>query len=219
MKLPKEARAASGKPIQKAWQALQAFADQPEPKPIGTRVRELPDETIYFTPRAKSPWGHPWKTALSGLGAIVGEGLVNAAMPRAGAELLTLDGLDSEDRPTNRRPTIELTEPGDDGRSFVCVRVAVKDGEAAIEDLPLEWLTVVHRPSLPVGFQSGMMLSVIEKGYEIGYFPLTILYWTPDRSRVARLLPFAYHHLQHRFVAGAEKPGGGRYPNRHDFRV
>lgn len=220
MKLPEAARAVPGKPIPPAWEALQAFADQPEPRPFGTRVRELPDETIYFTPRAKAPWGHPWKSALSGLGAIVAPGLVNAAMPRAGRDLLTLDGYDVEDQPTNRRPTIELTDgAGDDGRSFLCVRIAVKDGEAALVDLPTEWLTVVHRPSLPVGFQSGLMPSVIEEGYEIGYFPLTVLYWSPDRSRVARLLPFAYHHLQHRFIAGAEKPGGGNYPNRHDFRV
>lgn len=219
MKLPKAARARKGQPIKTAWDALQTFSDAPEPKPYGTRVTEFPDETIYFTSRAKAPWGHPWKTALSGLGAIVAPGLVNAAMPRAGRELLTLDGLDQAGKPTSRRPTIELTEPGKDGRSFLCVRVMVKDGEAAVEDSPIHWLTLVHRSTLPAGFESGMMPSVIEDDAEIGYFPLTVLYWTPDHSRVARLLPFAYHHLQHRFVPGTEKPGGGTYPNRHEFRM
>lgn len=223
MKLPNAARAIKGKPIPAAWEALQTFADAPEPKPYGTRVTEFPDETIYYTPRPKAPWGHPWKTALSGLGAIVAPGLVNAAMPRAGRELLTLDGLDQAGKPTSRRPTIELTEPGKDGRSFICVRVMVKDGEAAVEDAPIHWLTLVHRSKLPAGFESGMMPSVThggdDEGYEFGYFPLTVLYWTPDHSRVARLLPFAYHHLQHRFVVGTEKPGGGYYPDRHEFRM
>jgi hypothetical protein len=219
MKLPKEARATPGQPIKPAWEALQTFADQPEPKPIGTRVTEFPDETIYFTPRAKSPWPHPWKTGLSGAGAVLAPGLVNAMMPRAGRERLTLDGTDEDGKATGRRPVIEIDEPGDDGRSFLCVRVATLDGEAAVEALPLAWLTVVHRSTLPVGFASGLMPSVSEEGYEVGYFPLTVLYWSEDRSRVARILPFAYHHLQHRFVPGGLRPGGGNYPDRHDFRV
>lgn len=221
MKLPKEARARAGKPIKPAWEALQKFANTPDPKPLGTRVRELPDETIYFTPRAISPWGHPWKSGLSGQGAIVAPGLVNAIMPRAGRDLLTLDGDDAEGKPTGRRPVIAIEEdPGEDGRSFLCVRIVVTaEGDAAIEDLPQEWLTVVHRPTLPVGFASGLMPSVTEGGFEVGYFPITILYWTKDASRVSRLMPFAYHHLQHRFIPGAEKKAGGRYPNRHDFRV
>jgi len=216
MKLPKKARATPGQPIKPAWEALQAFADQPEAKPIGTRVTELPDETIYFTPRAKSPWAHPWKTALSGTGAIVAPGLVNGVMPRAGKELLALDGTDTKDKPTSRRPIVEITKPGDDGRSFVCVRVVVLPETGP---RPPDWLTVVHRPELPVGFESGMMPSVTEAGEEIGYFPLTVLYWSPDKSRVTRLLPFAYHHLQHRYLEGGDKPGGGKYPNRHEFRM
>lgn len=221
MGLPEKARAKKGRPIPPTWEALQEYANTPDPKPIGTRVRELPDETIYFTPREVSPWGHPWKSGLSGGGAIVAPGLVNASMPRAGEDLLTLDGYDGDGKPTGRRPVISIEDdPGDDGRSFLCARVVVTpEGDAAIEDLPLEWLTVVHRPTLPVGFASGLMPSVVEEGYEVGYFPLTVLYWTPDRSRVARLMAFAYHHLQHRFIAGAEKPGGGKTPNRHDFRV
>lgn len=219
MKLPEKARAVKGRPIPPTWEALQAFADAPEPRPRGTRVRELPGETLFFTPRPVSPWGHPWRAALSGRGAAVAPGLVNATMPRAGRDLLTLDGADETGAPTGRRPEIELTDgAGDDGRSFLCVRLLVTaDGEAAIEDEPLRWLTVVHRPALPVGYQSGLMPSVVEDGYEVGYFPLTVLYWTGNR--IARLLPCAHHHLQHRFVAGAERPGGGRYPNRHDWRI
>ena len=221
MKVPKEARARKGKPIPPAWIALQKWAETPEPHPgPGTRIREMPDETIIFTGRGGPTWPHPWRAAVTGSGIVVEPGFVNASMPRAGKENLTLDGLDEKDEPTGRRPEILLDSgPGRDGRSFICVRVVVDPatGEVTAETDPLKWLTVVHRSTLPVGFESGAMPEVIEDELSVGYFPVVLLYWTGDR--VSRLFAAAHHHLQHRFREGAEKPGGGKKPNRHQFWV
>lgn len=221
MRVPKPARARKGQPILPAWEALQKWAESPEPRPgKGTRVRELPDETILYTARDGTSWPHPWKAAVTGAGVVVAPGFVNATMPRAGKELLTLDGLDQQGEPSGRRPEILLESgPGPDGRSFICARVVVDPatGETTAEADPLHWLTLVHRSTLPVGFTSGAMPEVIEGDCSVGYFPLVILYWT--EARVSRLFAAAHHHLQHRFRPGPEKPDGGHEPHRHHFWV
>jgi len=221
MRVPPAARARKGKPIKPAWEALQKWTEEPAPHPgKGTRIREMPGETLHFTSRSGTTWAHPWKPAITGAGIVVAPGFLNASMPRAGRDLLTLDGYDRDDKPTGRRPEILLDSgAGPDGRSFVCVRVVVdlESGEAAADRAPLDWLTVVHRSELPVGFQSGSMPEVLEGGYGVGYFPIAILYWQ-DR-RVSRLFPAAHHHLQHRRYDGRENSDGTRGPNRHAFWV
>ena len=221
MRVPKAARPRKGKSIRKTWEALVRFTESPDPRPgKGTRVRELPDETIIYTAPGGTSWPHPWRSAVSGAGIVVGPGFINSTMPRAGKELLTLDGYDQKGEPTGRRPEILLESgPGKDGRSFICARVAVDPatGETTAEGDPVGWLTMVHQSELPVGFASGAMPEVIEGVLSIGYFPVVILYWTNDR--VSRLFTAAHHHLQHHFRPGKDLVDGGREPNRHRFWV
>lgn len=226
MRIPERARARPGKAIPKTWRELQRYADKPPPRPgRGTRSREFPDETVFYTPPAKNTWPHPWRTALSGLSATVAPGLVNNEMPRAGKDLLTLDGRDLEGNEVGRRPAILISVadgggPGPDGRSFLCVRVEVDPatGEVTKEDRPGEWLTVVHRKELPRGYESGAMPEVIEGGASVGYFAIAILYWGAN-EQPGRILHPAHHHLQHQFVAGGEDEDGNARPNRHRFFV
>ena len=226
-RLPENVRAKRGRAIPPTWKRMERWVKQfGVSRSSGTRTRELPDETIIYSNKRRKGWPHPWRAALTGTGAVVAPGFVNAQMPRASRDLLTLEGRDAENRLTGLRPEIPLFEapesgPGGDGRSFLCIRLVVdpETGEAAVDRFPQEWLTVVHRKSLPPGYESGGLPEVIEGGYSVGYFALTVLYWSPTGDRVARLFPAAHHSLQHQWIPGKENEDGTSQPNRHRFFV
>lgn len=223
---PDEIRAKDGRPIVPAYHALETWVDN---YPVhgsgaGLRTRQYPGQTMFRSaPRAKRPRTF-FRVSVAGTEAQVGAGAVNFEIPRMGEEGLTLEGLDKDGRDTGRLPALELLPrdnggPGEDGRSFICLRILCdpKTAEPLKEALPLDWLTVVHRPALPFGSHFGGVPGVLEDDVNAGYEPLAVLYWDPEGRTVRRWFPFVMHNLKHRLTLGEPDETGDRGLGRHWF--
>jgi len=220
---PDHLRAIPGREITAAWHGLERWVDGYSVTVGGPYIRAkvFPEEILLYTRAEQRAWRHPFKVSVFETVAAVAPGFLNVEMPRMGPDNLTLDGLDTNGDEAEDLPTLDLLGkkdggPGEDGRSFICLRVVVdlETGEPDKEKLPLEFLTVVHRPELPPGFHAGGMPEVIEDGASVGYWPLAVLHWLPEGKTIRQSIQYCIHNHQHRYQPGGED---GEKPGRHWF--
>lgn len=153
---------------------------------------KINDSGTQVTLRDSRGYTPRFKVRLSGRSVTVGWGYVDDFMPTLGG--ITLDGRDAEgaDAPTPRLEIGTDAEPGDDGRSFVCLR-ALYDAEGIIplieED---DWLTIVHLPDLAA--------ARLEADDTVAIEPLAVLYW--QETRILRARQVVMHNLQHHYIPG-----------------
>lgn len=207
---PERARARPGRAIPPAWVALQDFVDGYEVPGGGvhSRVQVDPDSVGVFSRRSAAAPRFRFACGVSGTTARVGVGFLNLEMPRMGAENLTLDGRDDKGVDTGRMPFLDFAPRGDayngpdpaTKTSLIALRVIVNlaAGEPAKLDRPLDWLTVVHRRTMPGGAYRGGCPLTLEGEDLVALWPLAKLYWTADSTRVARYFPVTMHNLQFR---------------------
>jgi len=223
IKIPQNARAVAGRPIDTTIRNLERFIDSLSPAPGGGRVRlrDFWDEVSYYSPPARINFPVKFQIYHSGGEVTVTPGTLNGEVPRMGIERLDLNGIDLEGAEQSVRPRLLIDDkrellsdqgPGKDGRSFVCLRILCeqKTGKPLIEDRPEDWLLIVHKSALPPGFESGVMTedTAAEEGVSIGFWPLGVLYWQLKSRTVTRYLQAVNFDLKHHYYpADGDRPG------------
>lgn len=234
IRFPEKARAVPGRPILPAWAELEKWANEIEPEKHSTNVRatHLPGETIFS---ARRPRGRPifffGAAIAAGKFAVIRPGYVNQIQPTVldsiSGSRMYLDGRDLDGVETGRQHYLDLVSgesggPGENGRSFLCLRILVvrESGIPAKEELGPEFLSVVHRSELPAGFFAGGMpeedADHTPEGFEdfsAGVWPVAELIWKESGDLVLRWNQIALHNLTHRFTPseiGAEAAAEGK---------
>lgn len=169
----------------------------------GVRIHESSQGKTLVVDRKPEVFLGSFRVALSGTQSVrVGVGEVNGIMPVIDG--VRLDGLTPDGEPDRRGvPVIDVSEgPGEARRSYVGVRVVIdEDGEIVADDP--ESVTVVHRQVIPQGFRDED---------DAGFWPLAMLQWDAEGSRVIRRRQWVHANLTHVFRAGEDAR-----PGRHFF--
>lgn len=224
IKIPDNCRAVEGRSIEESYRNLIAWADQLTPPLAGAglRIRDEWDQVRYYAAGRKPVYPVKFQVRVSGDEVYVSPGTVNRETPRMGIDRLDLNRYDLEGVRQPSRPRLRILDkaekdsqqgPGEDGRSFVCVRLLVdpQTREAAVEARPEDWLLVIHRSTLPPGFQSGAMPEEMIDEYSACIWPLAVIYWSPDRSRVAHAQNVVNFDLVHSYYPPDEEGTPGAH--------
>lgn len=187
------------------WERLLQWAKQKDVIVSGSdaRVTETSSGTsVVYEP--KFPWDHPFRGSVSGRRVTVRPGFVDDEMPTIDG--IALDGRDDEGN-ENPAPIFEIpedAEPGEDGRSFLCLRILydVEGGQFLEEED--DWLTLEHVADLDKARKDYGPAAALE--------PLFILYWDKDGRTILRSRQDVVHNLKHHFL-----PGDGEGTGRHFF--
>lgn len=160
-------------------------------------------ETIYgtrvvFEPRF--PWDHPFRVSVSDRRVTVRPGYVDDEMPTIDG--VALDGVDATGW-ERTEPALDLgreAAPGEDGRSFICLRMLYDVSRREPLEEEEDWLTIGH--------VSDLASARDEAGPSVAYEPLAICYW--QGGGIERVAQVVHHNLVHHFLRG-EGEGTGKH--------
>ncbi|MFK5920906.1 MAG: hypothetical protein QM496_01900 [Verrucomicrobiota bacterium] len=190
-------------PVDVFWARLLRYAAQRDVviTDPNARVAYGPDGTGVIFEEPPS-WSPHFLVSVTGLLARVGVGFVLDEMPTVDG--IGLDGIDLDGEKVEV-PEIPVIEgAGEDGRSFVCVRMLwdVQAGEPLMD--AEDWLSIVHVADVKAARK--------DAGPGVGFEALAILYWDKKRIKVERVRQKTLHNLGHVFI-----PGEGEGSGTHHF--
>lgn len=127
------------------------------------------------------------------LKARIGLGTVEAIIPTLQGR--RIDGKDAEGE-QGRVPLLDLSDgPGDNLRSWVCLRVVADLNTGVIDPDNPESATIVHLQTL-IGVFNG---AALDDGVGAAHLPLAMLVWADDRT-VQRIVQNVYFNQRHSFT-------------------
>jgi len=188
-----------GDDIFPAWQRLVKWVESLKIIPLpGIRRYLTPQGTRIVLEDSSTNWPHPWYVDAAGMEARIGEGTVNALMPRIKG--VRLDGL-TDKMEYEEVPPLKL-EGIETGKTWVALRVLTTEGRIDPENK--EALTIVETKTLNPRIYEGGAPDL--EG--VGLWPLAVLYWR--EGKLFKTFQIAHHNLIHRF----ERSNDER-PDRH----
>lgn len=184
-----------------AWsKKLAAWAKQIAPirRGTGILIRETPDGTEVRAEPGKVR-GPRFPVALGDGYVTVGPGTVEGEVPFIGSQ--RLDGTDASGKPVAQgipspRLSLENAKPGEDGRSFICIRVRHDQRRFPKTSVDPSAFQIVHLSEID---EDRLM-----KEEQAGVQPIGILHWNQDRTAVSRVWQIALHDLRWFFVTGRD---------------
>ncbi len=192
-------RATPGEEVLPKWELMREFIRQRdliEVDPDARVSKGRNGTTAVYEPRDE--FNGKFKVSIQGENVRVGPGFVNTDMPTIGG--IYLDGLDAE-RKQQEVPGVELEgEPGEDGRSFIVVRLLLDPATGVPLSEEADWLTIEHVASLRETRR--------EREPAEGFEALAILYWNEERTRVAKVNQVVFMDLKHSFAFGIAEGRG-----------